>query len=107
MKQTYCNHTYKKDLSVRNRKEGTTLAQLRTGHCLLLASYRHRIDETKSDICPLCEEEPQTVDHWLTKCPGTLQKRQEIFRRTDLTPAVLGDDPLKTLALASATLGRH
>lgn len=69
VKQTYCNHTYKKDLSVRNRKEGTTLAQLRTGHCLLLASYRHRIDETKSDICPLCEEEPQTVDHWLTKCP--------------------------------------
>jgi ribonuclease HI len=104
VKQSYSNHVYKKDLKVKSRKEGAKLAQLRSGHSQLLASYRHRIDETKSDICPLCQEEPQTVEHWLSRCPGTLQKRMEIFGRTDLNPAVMGDQPLETLALASATL---
>ena len=105
VKQTYSNHCYKKDLAVKNRKDSATLAQLRSGHSLLLAAYRHRIDEQKSDICPICEEEPQTVEHWL-KCPGTLQKRQEIFGKTDLSPAVLGEHPTETLALARATLER-
>ena len=105
VKQTYSNHCYKKDLAVGSRKDSATLAQLRSGHSLLLAAYQHKIDEEKPDICPICEEEPQTVEHWL-KCPGTAQKRQEIFGKTDLSPAVLGDHPLETLALARATLGR-
>ena len=105
MKQTYSNHCYKKDFAVGSRKDSATLAQLRSGHSLLLAAYQHRVDEEKPDTCPICEEEPQTVEHWL-KCPGTAQKRQEIFGKTDLSPAVLGGHPFETLALARATLGR-
>ena len=105
VKQSYSNHVYKKDLAVGSRKESTTLAQLRSGHSLLLAAYRHRINEDEPETCPICEEEPQTVEHWL-KCPGTSEKRQEIFGKTDLSPAVLGEQPLETLALARATLGR-
>ena len=43
----------------------------------------------------------------LAEMSRTSQKRQEIFWRTDVTPAALGEQLVETLALASATLGRH
>jgi hypothetical protein len=54
---------------------------------------------------PLCDEEPQTLRHWL-RCPGTAVKRQEVFGTTWVEPAALGEHPLEALALANATLRR-
>ncbi|KAL5250102.1 hypothetical protein ACHWQZ_G015985 [Mnemiopsis leidyi] len=95
----------KQDLAVGSRKKNATLAQLKSGHSLLLAAYRHRKNEEESKTCPSCNEEPQTLEHWL-KCPGTSEKRQEFFGKTDISPAALGEHPLESLVLARATLGR-
>ena len=41
----------------------TTLAQLCTGHCLLLKSYMARITTGISDVCPECGVAPHSVEH--------------------------------------------
>ena len=46
------------------RKERTTLAQLRSGHCRLLGSYKSRISKDVSlDVCADCGNTPHDVKH--------------------------------------------
>ena len=48
------------------RKERTTLAQLRSGHCRLLGSYKSRISkEVSLDVCADCGKTPHDVKHLL------------------------------------------
>ena len=52
------------------RKERTTLAQLRSGHCRLLGSYKSRISKDVSlDVCTDCGKSPHDVEH-LFNCPA-------------------------------------
>ena len=52
------------------RKEHTTLAQLRSGHCRLLSSYKSRISKDVSlDVCADCGKTPHNVKH-LFNCPA-------------------------------------
>ena len=58
---------YEKELT---RKERTTLAQLRSGHCRLLGSYKSRISKNDSfDVCADCSKTPHDVKH-LFNCPA-------------------------------------
>jgi len=41
----------------------TTLAQLRSGHCRLLNSYKACITSGISDVCPECGVAPHSVEH--------------------------------------------
>jgi ribonuclease HI len=103
VKETYKHLQKKKEKNIiKSRKEAATLAQLRSGHCLKLAAYRHRIDNTKSDICPRCQEDTEDVKHWL-KCPANLQDRLNIFGRTDVGLGALTEFPAEALAYAKAT----
>ena len=45
------------------RSVRTTLAQLRSGHCWLLNSYKARITSGISDVCPECGVAPHCVEH--------------------------------------------
>ena len=57
----------KKDLT---RKELTTLAQLRSGHCRPLGSYKSRINKDASlNVCTNCGRTSHDVNH-LFKCPA-------------------------------------
>ena len=52
------------------RKERTTLAQLRPGHCRLLGSYKSRISKDVSlDVCVDCGKTPHDAKH-LFNCPA-------------------------------------
>ena len=52
------------------RKERSTLAQLRSGHCRLMGSYKSRIKKDASlDVCADCVTTPHDVKH-LFVCPG-------------------------------------
>ena len=76
----YKNLNRKRDsAAVKSRKDGALLAQLRSGHCLKLHEYRHRIGIEDSPTCPTCGEEDQDVGHWLLRYPGTLPARQSLF----------------------------
>ena len=68
------------------RKERSTLAQLRSGHCRLLGSYKSRIKKGASlDVCADCGTTPHDVKH-LYVClahPTTLISSDLWSRPTD------------------------
>ena len=41
----------------------TRLARLRSGFCRTLNSYLHRINESDSESCPLCNQVPHDTEH--------------------------------------------
>ena len=45
------------------RRQRTTLSQLRSGHCKLLNSYQKRLKQSDSSRCPDCGMDPQDVPH--------------------------------------------
>ena len=103
VKESYKNISLKRDEGLKSRKDAALVAQLRTGHCRHLAAYRNRIDDTKSPLCSNCDEEHETVLHWL-KCPATIMKRIAIFGNATISLGTLTKEPLKVLTFAKATL---
>ena len=74
-----------KDLA---RKECTTIAQLRSGHCRLLGSYKSRISKDASlDVCAACGNTPHDVKHFLN-CTA---------HPTTMTPSDLWNRPLEAI----------
>ena len=70
------------------RKERTTLAQLRSGHCRLLGSYKSRISKDVSlDVCADCGKTPHDVKH-LFNCPA---------HPTTMTPSDLWNRPVDAI----------
>ena len=66
------------------QKERTTLAQLRSGHCRPLGSYKSRISKDVSlDVCADCSKTPHDVKH-LFNCPA---------HPTTMTPSDCGHNP--------------
>ena len=63
----------------------TTLAQLRSGYCPLLTSYRSRLDPSVKNECPLCESQPHDTAHLLS-CPQ---------RPTTLEATSLWENPIE------------
>jgi len=56
-----------------SRSECITVAQLRTGHSPLLASYLHRIGRQLSPLGPHCGGDDETAQHLLLCCPAHMQ----------------------------------
>ncbi|OSD02297.1 hypothetical protein PYCCODRAFT_1356049, partial [Trametes coccinea BRFM310] len=50
------------------RRHANLLLQLRTGH-IPLQAHLARISKAPSPLCPTCQEEPETVAHYLLRCP--------------------------------------
>jgi len=75
------------------RVSRTTLAQLRSGYCSRLASYRHSVGWSDTDLCPDCQAAPQTSHH-LFNCPE---------HPTDLSVGDLWTAPLHVVQFLSST----
>ena len=69
------------------RRQRTTLSQLRSGHCKLLNSYKKRLKQSDSSRCPDCGMDPQDVPH-LFDC---------VAHPNDLSPVDLWDKPIETI----------
>ena len=69
------------------RRQRTTLSQLRSGHCKLLNSYKKRLKQSDSSRCPDCGMDPQDVPH-LFDC---------VAHPNDLSPVNLWDTPIETI----------
>ncbi len=54
--------------------------------------------------CPLCKEEPQTIEHWLRRCPRLDAIRQNRFGRLSPLLYVLTTDSERILARARVIL---
>ena len=75
-----------------SRGECRRLVGLMTGH-FLWAKHMERLGISDSVLCPACEEEDETADHFLCVCPAFARIRFEVFG-TD----VLRSDHLGSLA---------
>ena len=75
------------------RTESVEVARLRTGHSLLLRSYRHRLGQAEDDSCPECEEDVETLEHRLTTCPARASLRRAVYGRDDPTAQEALSDP--------------
>ena len=105
IKRSYSKFSTKRDREeIHTRKDGALIAQLRTDHCIRLASYRYRIGKDQDDTCPHCNLEAETVDHWVRKCPAHDALRLSIFGQRTPGLEVLGSQPGNVLKLARATL---
>ena len=69
------------------RRQRTTLSQLRSGHCKLPNSYKKRLKQSDSSRCPDCGMDPHDVPH-LLDC---------VARPNDLSPVNLWDKPIETI----------
>ena len=70
------------------RKERTTLAQLRSGHCRLLGSYKSRISkDTSPNVCADCGKTLHDVKH-IFNCPA---------HPTTMTPSDLWNRPVDAI----------
>ena len=66
------------------RTDAVTVAQLRTGHCPLLASYMYRIGVAETPDCPDCGDEEDTAAHLLMECPAHHTLRRALFGASPL-----------------------
>ncbi len=74
---------------------------LATLHTPLLKAYTHLLDQAADPTCPLCMEEPQTVEQWLQRCPNLDVLMQRTFGSPSLPLGVLTTDT-EVLKLARA-----
>ena len=103
--KVYSAYSHQKEMLVASRNEQSLLAKIRSGHTILFAAFRNRIDDTKDPTCPLCNDAPQDLEHWMTTCPGTLAARYELFGPDDHSKLEsLTKYPLEAIALARRTL---
>ncbi len=79
-----------------NRASAVLVAYLQSGHTPLLKAHARLLDPAANPTCPLCKEEPQTLEHWLQICPYLDFLRQRTFG----SPL---PDPEKVLLLSRAT----
>ncbi len=60
----YEHFSWKADcIDTSNRADAVLQASLRAGHTPLLKAYAHLLDPAADLTCPLCKEEPQTLEH--------------------------------------------
>ncbi len=105
--KVYGGFSWSKDcMATSNRANAVLLARLRAGHTPLLKAYANLLDPSTNPLCPLCKEEPQTIEHWLRRCPRLDATKQNIFGNPSPPLKVLTTDPERVLALARAPSGR-
>ncbi len=88
-------------MTTNNRADAVLLARLQAGHTPLLKVYANLLDPSADPLCPLCKEEPQTIENWLRRCPRLDATRQKIFGSHSPLFKVLE----RVMALARVTLG--
>ena len=76
------------------RKEAVALAQLRTGHSKILASYRVKIGLGDVPTCHRCGHlEEETLDHFFRECPALDSRRLAVFGCPGPPLTLLVEDP--------------
>ena len=72
------------------------LARLRSGHSLLLASYRDRV-RGSGDTCHRCQLCPETLEHFMRECEASEAIRVRVFGVSSPPLSVLSGEPQKVL----------
>jgi hypothetical protein len=73
------------------RRQASILIQMRSGHAGL-NKHLARINRADSPICPACEQEEESVLHFLVRCPA--HDREQWTLRRELGARISGSVPL-------------
>ena len=105
-REAYACMNRDKELEINNRKDQVDLARLRSGYHPQLMTYKHKLNDTISPLCPRCEQEQEDdrVVHWLRNCPATSEAKIRTFGTLDVDLDVLTKEPRKAVALARSSL---
>ena len=110
-KKFYADASLKRDAEqITTRRDGTTLAQLRSGHFKGLAYYDAKVNQsgTVTSECKRCDSgETDDVEHWLTSCAQTAAARQRIFGDHRISMAELATSPARIIELVGCTVPRE
>ncbi len=100
----YGHYSWKADcIATSNRADAVLLVRLRLGYTPFLKAYAHLLDPAADLTRPLCKEEPQTLEHWLQRCPNLDALQQHTLGSPSSPLGVLTTGPEKVLALVRAT----
>ena len=84
------------------RKAASIITQRRTSHAPL-TKYLFRIGKASSPICPICQQSPETIQHFIFHCPAHHQARQALCYKLEgnsisMKPLLTRPKPLKALS---------
>ena len=104
-RKVYSNFSKSREILINNRSDQSLLAKIRTGKTTLFKAYKNEIDRNCDPMCPLCQDELHTLEHWFTECPGTLERRRDLFGLEDFDKLEsLTKHPTEVVSLAKSTL---
>ena len=96
----------KDEAEITCREDQVHMARLRSRNHTAFRYYQHKLDESVSITCPRCEEDDDTVEHWLHNCPAISGLKMRVFGRIVLETDILTREPGKCLALARLSILR-
>jgi len=104
-KRVYAALNQTKERMITCRRDQVLLAKLRSGETPLFREVKATLDHITDPTCPLCLDGAHNLEHWLTQCPGTLERRHHLFGPEHLSKLEnLTQFPLEVVALARSTL---
>jgi ribonuclease HI len=103
--KAYAYFSKLREKQIKTRKEQVTLARIRSGHHKAFQEIHHRLDATVDPMCPKCEEDEHTLEHWMLHCDATMEAKQKLFGDDQkLGLGLLTKNPRDALTLARRTL---
>ena len=89
---------------VQNHRDDVLIAQLHSGHHLLLKAHQHRTDPEIDLMCPSCKQAECTLQHWLIECPAGDAIWQHVFGNRQGSLKWLAIWPRDVIAFTRKTL---
>ena len=101
--EVYSAYSSSRECQIRSRSDQTLLAKLRTGKYKGLRAYKSLLDGS-DPTCPLCNQEPQDIQHRLQRCQATEKLRLNLFGKHSWGLDCLTKLAVQAVALVSRTL---
>ena len=89
----------------RKRKTVQTLTQIITGHAHL-RRHRYLMGMEDDPTCPRCNEEDETTEHYLVKCPAYAEPRYQTFGKAIMKIEEMRGETVKSILCFVERTGR-
>jgi len=96
----YSNLSRTKETLITSREEQRCLAQMRSTHHKAFGDYQQRLHADHDPLCHRCYMTNDSVPHFMTECPATMEERAKLFQTRENNLGVLTSHPEECVALA-------
>ena len=98
--EAYSGFSRASEVQIQERDDQRLLAQLRSGQHKAFGDYHKRLNKEHDPTCHRCHLTADSVKHWLTECPATMETRAKLFQTRDNGLRVLSTHPMECVTLA-------